>query len=479
MDYGAMLKCIRGRFGHCYNVASYYTKIGEWLEWYKGFVKSYHTISYSNGITTPSREMFHLNMAKRACEDWVSSVLSEDLSIVVSSSNNKSSIFVQGSKENGGVLGSNNFSTILSDNLEKMFALGTSALALDLDGITVDTNGNIVSGVNATIKIKSYNATRIIPISYDNGIITEVAFVSETNIKGKTYYTVSSHIKEPDGYVIYNDIYNANYQKVNLDIPVLSVIRTKSIKPLFVIMKTNITNNVDLDSPLGVSIYYNAIDTLKGIDQVYDNCVVEVINGRRIIMMNKCLLTCDDQGKPIAPQDMRQSLMQFFGDDADTSINEYIKDFAPSLRSTELDAELQNQLNMFSSLVGFGTKFYNFSMSNGVTATEYAGERQDFVRNSGKMTNMVCVAIKSLISEILWLGQNILGVAVNADAKVTVTAQDNIVEADDKEREQDRQDVRDGIMSKAEYRAKWYGETIEDAQTKINAISSGTAQSAE
>ena len=479
MDYGSMLKCIRGRFGHCYNVASYYTKIGEWLEWYKGFVKSYHTITYSNGITTPSREMYHLNMAKRACEDWVSSVLSEDLSIVISSSNNKSSIFVQGSKENGGVLGSNNFSIILADNLEKMFALGTSALALDLDGIIVDTNGNIVSGANATIKIKSYNATRIIPISYDNGIITEVAFVSETNIKGKTYYTVSAHIKEPDGYVIYNDIYNANYQKVNLNIPVLSVIRTKSIKPLFVILKTNIANNVDLDSPLGVSIYYNAIDTLKGIDQVYDNCVVEVINGRRIIMMNKCLLTCDDQGKPIAPQDMRQSLMQFFGDDADTSINEYIKDFAPSLRSNELDAELQNQLNMFSSLVGLGTKFYNFSFSGGVTATEYAGERQDFVRNSGKMTNMVCAAIKSLVSEILWLGQNILGVAVNADAKITVTAKDNIIESNDKERMQDRQDVRDGIMSKAEYRAKWYGETIEDAQTKINAISSVTAQSAE
>lgn len=479
MDYGSMLKCIRGRFGHCYNVSSYYTKIGEWLEWYKGFVKSYHTITYSNGITTPSREMYHLNMAKRACEDWVSSVLSEDLSIVISSSNNKSSIFVQGSKQNGGVLGSNNFSTILSDNLEKMFALGTSALALDLDGIIVDTEGNIVSGANATIKIKSYNATRIIPISYDNGIITEVAFVSETNIKGKTYYTVSSHIKEHDGYVIYNDIYNANYQKVELNIPVLSIIRTKSIKPLFVIMKTNIVNNVDLDSPLGVSVYYNAIDTLKGIDQVYDNCVVEVINGRRIIMMNKCLLTCDDQGKPIAPQDMRQSLMQFFGDDVDTSINEYIKDFAPSLRSNELDAELQNQLNMFSSLVGFGTKFYNFSFSGGVTATEYAGERQDFVRNSGKMTNTICVAIKALVSEILWLGQNILGVAVNADAKITVTAKDNIVESNDKEREQDRQDVRDGIMSKAEYRAKWYGETIEDAQTKINAISSGTAQTAE
>lgn len=472
MDYGSIMKCIRDRFGSCYSLPSYYTKIGEWLDWYKGFVKSFHIITYSNGITTPTREMFHLNMAKRSCEDWCSSVLSEDLNIVISSSSNKSSVFVQGSKGNGGVLGSNNFKTILSDNIEKMFALGTSAIAIDLDGIVVDDEGNIIRGSDATIKLKSYNATRIIPISYDNGIIKEVSFVSETTIKGKTFYTISSHILEEDGYVIYNDIYNSSYRKVDIKSNTLSVVRTKSLKPFFVIFKTNIANNVDLESPLGVSVYANAIDTLKGIDNVYDNCVVEVINGRRIIMMNKCLLTCGDDGRPIAPQDMRQSLMQFFGDDANTSINEYIKDFAPSLRSTELDNELQNQLNMFSSLVGLGTKFYNFSMTSGVTATEYVGERQDFVRNSGKMSLALCSGIKDLVSSILWVGKNILGVAVNDDAKIVVTSQDNIIESDDKEREQDRLDVKDGIMSKAEYRAKWYGETIDEAQKNINAISS-------
>lgn len=474
MDYGSIMKILRGRFGHCYGLASYYTKIGTWLDWYKGFVPDYHVVTYSNGITTPSREMYRLNMAKRASEDWASSVLGEDIKIVISSTNNKSSVFVQGEKGNGGVLGSNNFQVILADNLEKMFALGTSALALELSNIVVDANGNIVSGKNAQIKIKSFVATRIIPIKYENGVVTDVAFLSEVTIQGKTHYTMSCHVKEADGYVIYNEILNTNYQTVRLTDGTLPVIRTKSQKPLFVIMKPCISNNIDLDSPLGVSVYHNAIDTLKGIDQVYDNCVVEVINGRRIIMMNKCLLTCDDHGKPIAPQDVRQSLMQFFGDDANSDINEYIKDFAPNLRSEALDAELQNQLNMFSGLVGLGTKFYNFSFSAGVTATEYAGERQDFTRNAKKMTIVLKSAIKSLVAEILWIGQYILGVSVNADSKIDVQTNDNIIESDDKERDMDRQDVKEGIMSKAEYRAKWYGETIEDAQKKIDAID-GTA----
>ena len=135
MDYGSIIKSIRGRFGSCYNLPSYYTKIGEWLDWYKGFVKTFHTIKYSNGLTTPTREMYHLNMAKRSCEDWCSSVLAEDLNITISSSDNRSSVFIQGSKGNGGVLGSNNFKIMLSDNIEKMFALGTSAIAIDLDGM--------------------------------------------------------------------------------------------------------------------------------------------------------------------------------------------------------------------------------------------------------------------------------------------------------------------------------------------------------
>lgn len=472
MDYGSIIKFVTNRFSSCYTNSSYYTNIGEWLEWYRGNVKSFHSIKVSNGLTTPTREIYALKMAKRVCEDWASSMLNEDVNIVVNSNNKKSSIFVQGSKGNNGVLGSNNFDVLLSQTIEQMFALGTSALIIDLDNIAVDEQGNVVDGSKATIKLKSVNATSIIPISWSNGVVTEASFVSELVHSGKTYYVVSSHIKEDDGYVIYNDLIDTSYKTASLNINLLPVLRTKSLKPLFYIMKTNITNNIDLDSPMGLSIYANAIDTLKGCDVAYDCCLREVITGQRIVMMNKCLLTTDDSGRPIAPQDVKQTYMQFFGDDAQSDVSEFIKEFHPTLNTDALDNELQNQLNMLSSKVGLGSNYYRFNSSSGVvTATEYVGERNDFMRNAVKISKSIKTALKDLVLGILFVGKNILGANVDDNAKIDIILSDGVVEDDAKEREQDRQDVRDNIMTKAEYRAKWYGETIEEAKAVIDSIS--------
>lgn len=472
MDYGSIIKFVTNRFSSCYTNSNYYTNIGEWLEWYRGNVKSFHSVKVSNGLTTPTREIYALKMAKRVCEDWASSMLNEDVNIVVNSNNKKSSIFVQGSKGNSGVLGSNNFDVLLSQTIEQMFALGTSALIIDLDNIAVDEQGNVVDGSKATIKLKSVNATSIIPISWSNGVVTEASFVSELVHSGKTYYVVSSHIKEDDGYVIYNDLIDTNYKTASLNINLLPVLRTKSLKPLFYIMKTNITNNIDLDSPMGLSIYANAIDTLKGCDVAYDCCLREVITGQRIVMMNKCLLTTDDSGRPIAPQDVKQTYMQFFGDDAQSDVSEFIKEFHPTLNTDALDKELQNQLNMLSSKVGLGSSYYRFDSSSGVvTATEYVGERNDFMRNAVKISKSIKIALKDLVLGILFVGKNILGANVDDNAKIDITLSDGVVEDDTKKREQDRQDVRDGIMTKAEYRAKWYGETIEEAKAVIDSIS--------
>lgn len=472
MDYGSIIKFVTNRFSSCYTNSNYYTNIGEWLEWYRGNVKSFHSIKVSNGLTTPTREIYALKMAKRVCEDWASSMLNENVNIVVNSNNKKSSIFVQGSKGNSGVLGSNNFDVLLSQTIEQMFALGTSALIIDLDNIAVDEQGNVVDGSKATIKLKSVNATRIIPISWSNGVVTEASFVSELVHSGKTYYVVSSHIKEDDGYVIYNDLIDTNYKTASLNINLLPVLRTKSLKPLFYIMKTNIANNIDLDSPMGLSIYANAIDTLKGCDVAYDCCLREVITGQRIVMMNKCLLTTDDSGRPIAPQDVKQTYMQFFGDDAQSDVSEFIKEFHPTLNTDALDKELQNQLNMLSSKVGLGSNYYRFDSSSGVvTATEYVGERNDFMRNAVKISKSIKIVLKDLVLGILFVGKNILGANVDDNAKIDITLSDGVVEDDTKEREQDRQDVRDSIMTKAEYRAKWYGETIEEAKAVIDSIS--------
>ena len=83
MDYGSIIKYVGSRFSSCYSNSNYYSNIGEWLDWYKGYIKSFHTVKVSNGLTTPTREIYALKMAKRVCEDWASSMLNEDELITV------------------------------------------------------------------------------------------------------------------------------------------------------------------------------------------------------------------------------------------------------------------------------------------------------------------------------------------------------------------------------------------------------------
>lgn len=470
MDYNSLLKFVVGRFGHGYNNAAYYSEIGVWLNWYKGLVHDFHTTITSNGITVPKRVIYRLQLAKRVAEDWASAVCADPPQIVVSGARANSSIFVQGNKNNSGVLGSNNFNTVLSRGLEWMFALGTSAIVLDLEGIGVDSVGNIVDTTRGRIGVSLYEATRVVPISFKNGEVTECAFVTEHNHKGRPYFSVSCHIKEDDGYVIYSYVLNNQYNISSLNFGLLPVIRTKMQKPLFTIFTPNIANNIDLASPMGMSIYANAIDNLKGTDQVFDACIRDVTTGQRIVLMNKCLLTVGSDGKPIVPQDAKQSYFQFFGDEASAGVGEFIKEFTPKLNSAELDKELQNQLNLLSFKCGLGVHYYNFDRSGGLTATEYNGERQDFVRNVQKMNLSVGDSVREIVKTILYIGSEVLHNGVDANAKVTVVMSDGIKNDPDKEREQDRQDVKDNIMSRAEYRAKWYGETLEEATAKLPVI---------
>lgn len=75
-------------------------------------------------------------------------------------------------------------------------------------------------------------------------------------------------------------------------------------------------------------------------------------------------------------------------------------------------------------------------------------------------------AIRQLIKIIIRLGR-ILNYPLNENTEITVDFDDSIIEDKESERNTDRQDVSMGAMSLVEYRAKWYGETEEQAAKKV------------
>lgn len=65
------------------------------------------------------------------------------------------------------------------------------------------------------------------------------------------------------------------------------------------------------------------------------------------------------------------------------------------------------------------------------------------------------------------LGKSFIDGQINSEAAISITFDQSPLIDESAERERDRADVSDGIMAKWEYRAKWYGESDEEAKRNI------------
>ena len=82
------------------------------------------------------------------------------------------------------------------------------------------------------------------------------------------------------------------------------------------------------------------------------------------------------------------------------------------------------------------------------------------------MLNRVLI---QLIQTIIRAGIDIGTAGLNENTDITIQFDDSIIEDKVTDRQNDRQDVAMGAMGVAEYRAKWYGETLEQAQQNLPA----------
>ena len=123
-------------------------------------------------------------------------------------------------------------------------------------------------------------------------------------------------------------------------------------------------------------------------------------------------------------------------------------------------------MNYLSLKCGFGTERYKFDCSGIKTATEVISENSDMYRMIKKHEVILEDVLKELVKIIIRLGI-VLGNQLNLETEVTIDFDDSIIEDKEAERQSDRQDVSMGAMPLWEYRAKYYGESEEQAKAAV------------
>ncbi len=445
---------------------AYYARIREWEAWWRGCYRPFHQFREWSGNQLVRREMYTLGMAKKVCEDWASLLLNEETRLTVG--HRKSSEFLQGRDGGGGVLAECDFWRQANALVEKAFMSGTGAMVLRLGGVEVRDGRVIPQG--GRIAIEYLPAQNIIPLTVRQGRIVEAAFASEALEGGERLVYLETHTLGEGSYVIRNRYFkeeNGELKPRSLPEGMAETIETGSDVPLFAILRPALVNNADEGTGLGLSIFANAVDCLKGVDLAFNNFCRDFKLGGKKVFLNHSLTARDRDGAIITPDDVAQQLFLDMGDNDGLDAQRLIHEFNPSLRVEENARGLQAQLDYLSFKCGLGTRHYQFERGKILTATQYMGDRQELVQNAAKHGLAVRRAVEEILRAILWAGKEALGLDVRPDCPITVILEDGYLTDRESQRSRDREEVRDGLLRRWEYRAKWYGETEAQARAAV------------
>lgn len=447
----------------------FYRKIKEWESWYKGNVRSFSFYKvYSGQGTWTRRKRRSLGMAKKVSEDIADLLLNERVKITLS--DEKTGDFVNT------VLEQNNFLVIGNDYQERKAYTGTVAYVPYLYDAESAGDGSILNG---KIGIDYVSASNIFPVSWDNGKVTECIFTFPKTVNRKKYVQVQLHKLVNGLYVIENTVLECmsgsqegkelaenEWKELKPFSNLAARIETGSAEPQFVIDRLNIVNNADEDdtNPMGVAIFSNAIDILKQLDTTFDSYDNEFFLGRKRIFVAPEMLKNINGTPAFDPDDT--VFYKLPEDYAEKQDGKSIVEVNMELRSEQHSKAMNDGLNYLSLKCGFGTERYKFDGTGVKTATEVVSENSDLYRMIKKHEIILESAIKELVNIIIRLGI-VTGEALNPETEITVDFDDSIIEDKQAERNTDRQDVAIGAMALWEYRAKWYGETEEQAKEAV------------
>lgn len=459
--------------------------VGTCYRWYQGFVKDFHKYYIKTGSGAEdfvTLTKLQLNMGKKVGEDWANHLINEKCDIVIPNEAQNKAL--------ADLLYNTKSWVKLNKGIEQSFALGYGCMVQGVKDLIVNDNGEVTSKAEAYITNDFVPAINCRPLTYVNREVEDIAFLFE-NTKN---INIIMHIKDTrrtikldDQTEVVNENYN-NYDIISVKmnkgaidnntniIEESFVFRTKSPIKLFQIIQPNIANNVDLDSPLAVSVFANAIPTLKAIDNAYDSLNNEIELGRKRIVADEDQFTqVDEKGNRIRTFDTKDGLFYAIprGDNkiGDTS-GQLLQDISGQLRVDQILMALNQQLNTLSSKVGLGENYYRFTdVQKGVTtATQVISENSALYKAMRKHEILLEDMLKDMVLALVYLNNNFTAnptINVTSKGDIKVIFDDSIIEDTEAQKTSDRQDVNNGVMSKVEYRMKYYGE---DEKTAIKQI---------
>lgn len=289
-----------------------------------------------------------------------------------------------------------------------------------IDNMFIKIREYVESGcVNGTIILKPngdgidcFDPQRFLPTEIDgNGNIRAAIFFDFYEQSKKFYRRLEYHRFKDGKYLVSNRCYVSD-SSTTLGVPVaiektpwkgllLDVSIENIEKPLFAVFKTPMANNIDPGSPLGISIFAEALEELKDLDIAYSRNAKEIYDSKRVVLADERLF----DGKAIIVDGevvrVKPNIPDYIRNVLSEGPENFYQEINPNLNTDVRINGINNILSILAYKCGYSNGYFSFDSMTGIqTATGVEASQQRTIQFIKDMRDKLQMTMDDLIYAI-------------------------------------------------------------------------------
>ena len=308
------------------------------------------------------------------------------------------------------------------------------------------------------IFIDMIRADSFLPVSYFGNSITSAVFVSKKTI-GRTYYTLLEYHEynaEKKTHTITNKLcksMNSEYIGYECKFDEVSewsglaenIVFSNVEKPLFSYFRVPSVNNIDLDSPLGVSVYADAVKLIRQADEQWSRIEWEYESKETALDVSVDMMRNNS-----LPQRKKRIYRQY---DVDSLDGNFYNIFSPEIR----DSSMFSYFNRILQRIEFNCGLAYGTLSDPQTVEKTAEEIKTSKQRSYTQVSAIQRNLETAVQNLMYAVEvyAYLGGITSENAEITCTWGDSVLEDTEKEFQRRLQMVTAGLLTKEKFIA-WY-----------------------
>lgn len=327
-----------------------------------------------------------------------------------------------------------------------------------------------------SILIDAVQADCFFPTAFDtSGRMTGAVFVEQI-VRGNRIYTrAESHEFMKGREVIRNKAFSsATNAALGNEIDLATVPEWAEIapeitiseidRPLFAYFRIPLANNRERHSPLGVSVFANAVQSIRDADEQYNRLLWEYDGGQLAIDVAASAIRKAPDGS--LSMDKREQRLYRRNLETGIASGDFYHAFAPSLRDSSYIAGLDSILKKveFQCNLAFGT--FSDPTSVEKTATEMKISKQRSFSAVSSIQHSLEKALDDLAYAVDKLA-SLYQLAPPGTYKTSYQWHDSVLQDEETQRVLDREDAISGFIPRWQYNTKWRAMSEVEAKAAV------------